>query len=887
MIGRLVSIRGFGLRACHLRPILAVLTVVLALSVPEIASAAPDLSVTTSVLNEDGSVDFSSGSHPFEYAIHISSSGGEGATAEFEEAMRRFSVTLPPGLVANLRAIPQCSSLQFDGPSPHCPGSSQIGVVEAAIAGFGVVRVPLYDLSDSFGTLGTLAFSANQVTVLERVSLDPEAERATLSGVVPIEGVTSVSETIWGTPGDAGHDSERTCIGAEGEPEEGCAISGTARPILTSPTNCSGPLETIVSIEFANKESTTAVGLSRDAGGNPLALIGCGAVPFSPRLAAVLETPLADSPTGLSLTLERPELGRETQRSEATVFGVRIDLPEGLVIDPAAAAGLQGCPAGADPCPPASKVGTAYVKTQLLDHRLEGSIYLAQPEENPFGSLFALYVLFQDEESGTTIRLPARIGVDPATGRLSATLTGMPPFPFEEMQLAFRGGPRSVVSTPARCGSYPASTIFAPSSAPEGESLDRTVTIDVTAPGGAKCPASEAGLPTATSFSAGSSAPAAGESAGLILSLGREDGTQRLGSFEATLPPGLLAKVSDVATCSSEQIPACPANSKVGSVIVSAGSGPAPLTLEGRVYLARPYKGAPLSLVAVVPTRTEAFDFGPVVVRVALYVDAGTGQVRAVSDPLPEILRGVPLDLRGLDIDLDRPGFIRNPTSCEPMAITGSAISTLGQVTPLSSRFRVANCKGLPFHPRFSLLLVGGKGRGGHPGVRAVMSEGEGEATPANAGFNLPAGELLDLDRVRGLCPRSVPADRCPRGSLLGSVSLTSAYLPEPLTGSIYLQAPRHRLPDVVASLQSPSASLESTLSGRMTTSHGRLGVSLESLPDIPISSAVLSLVGGRRGILVNSHSLCGKRASVVASFSAHNGMRRRQRVPVRVGGCG
>lgn len=360
----------------------------------------------------------------------------------------------------------------------------------------------------------------------------------------------------------------------------------------------------------------------------------------------------------------------------------------------------------------------------------------------------------------------------------------------------------------------------------------------------------------------------------MIIRLAREDLDQRFGSFEVTLPPGLIANVGGM-----------PIGSDVGSVEVEAGVGPDPLRLDGNVYLDGPYKGAPYSLRIVVPAQAGSFDLGTIMERVAVDVDPATARINVHADPLPQILGGAPLRLRALRVDFDRPGFIRNPTACEHMAIKGAATTSLGQVAPLSAPFQVSGCAALPFRPKLSLQFNGAIGPNGHPRVRAVMNSATDEATASSAHFNLPAEELLDLRHLDTLCPRALPVGQCPSKSRLGNLRIATAFLGAPFEGPVYLREPRHRLPELSADLH--SGSLAFVLEGRTSDAKRRFGFGFTSIPDIPISEAVLSLPGGRNRIIVNSRSLCGPpRSYGQASLSAHNGAQRQMRVPVRVDGC-
>jgi hypothetical protein len=847
-------------------------------------------SLSTAATNEDGTPDFQAGSHPFSYSFEFAlNADSEGLP---EGGLRSVEVDLPTGLVGDPGAVPACSYTEFDD-KPRCPSSSQVGVVEASVVSLGKVVLPLYNLAPPPGYVASFGGSAAGNSFVELLSVKGSGPEAHLQVTVPIlpvgEDIVHVVQTLWGVPADPGHDGERgKCLSGGGT----CPATVGRAALLTLPVHCGGPPVTTVTVSSVEEpvRSLTATAEFLDQGDNPHGLVGCDAQSFTPTLALGPEGG-ALSPAGLHLDLHLPLSEQPYGRATAAVRELTLNLPSGLAINPAAASGLEAClPAqiglqseagqaarfdgSAPACPGGSKVGTISADLPALGETLSGTVYLATPDQNPYATTFAIYMVLEDPFRGLEIKIPGRFEADPETGRLTAAITDLPEFPFADVSLQFPSGPRALFATPPTCGNYVSTGDLIPSTAPEGLAVHVQSGFTLGS-GPAGCPAPEPKRPVPSSFAAGAASPIAGASSSFFLSLARADLDQHFGSFDVTLPPGLTADLGST-----------PVGTAVGSVQVQAGLGSQPLALDGTAYLRGPYREFPYSLEFVVPAQAGPFDLGTIVERAALEVDPETAQISLRSDPLPQILSGVPLELRSLTVDLDRDGFIRNPTSCEPMAITGSSTTAVGQSAPLSARFQVAACAALSFKPKLSLSLVGAPGRGGHPGVRAVMSDAEGEATPASAGFTLPAGELLDLKRIRGLCPRGLAADRCPPGSRLGSVSLKSSFLPEPLSGSLYLRVPSHRLPDLAAVLHSPSGSLEFVLRGRTTDAQGRLGVRLESLPDVPLSSAVISLAGGRGGIFVNSRSLCGQRAVGEASLSAHNGAKRRVRVPVRVDGC-
>lgn len=870
-----------------------VLALLALLAVPTTAAAEFGIeSFTVTARSADGTIDESAASHPFVLDVHLAMNTDPGGTPE--EVLRGMQIDLPPGLVGNSLNVPRCSPVDFVGEFPRCPGETQIGVLRGIVTGLGQVILPVYNLEPPPGSAAAFAVSLGGKTLVQRLRLigTGGASSVRLEGLLPPDpAIVDVEEEIWGVPADPAHDPERTCREPDGTVVEGCSSGAAERPLLTLPASCESPMRTTLTATSAGPPAIDAVAtaVSNDAGGNPRPLSGCEAVPFEPRLT-VRADPAALAPTSLVLGLEVPQHEGADLIAAAALERAEIELPAGTALNPAAGSWLAGCPAsaiglesspGADPpslngspvaCPAGSRIGSVRVWTPLMAHRLDGDVYLASPEGNPFSSRLAIYLVVEDDETGTVLKIPGWLDTSPSDGRLTATISDLPRFPFSELEIEFAGGPRAPLTNPPRCGTAAAVATFTPSTEPFRSAVERGGTFTLTeGPDGGSCPRPEAERDATPAFQAGVAAPFAGLSSPMSIHLSRRDLDQHLGSFDLTLPPGLVADLGSV-----------PIGAAVGSVQVAAGLGPAPLQLDGTVYLDGPYRGAPYSLKVVVPARAGPLDLGTIVQRAALFVDPATARVRVVADPLPQILSGVPLELRSLTVDLDRPGFVRNPTSCQPTSITGSATTALGQTSPLSTRFQVGDCARLAFRPKLSLRLSGGLSRNSHPGLTAVLKGGPGEAGISSLGFTLPAGQLLDLRHLRALCGRGVVPERCPGASLAGRLRLSSPFLGEPLEGPVHLRMPSRRLPDLSAELR--SSRFRIVLHGRTTSSGGRLGIRFGGIPDVPISRAVLSLPGGRRGIVVNSRSLCAASAAT-ARFSAHSGKQRRLRVVPRLDG--
>lgn len=590
-----------------------------------------------------------------------------------------------------------------------------------------------------------------------------------------------------------------------------------------------------------------------------------------------------------------------------------VTLPEGLTINPSVANGLAACSEsevgligtgfGApnpihftktpQSCPGASKIGTVSVGTPLLDHKVEGALYIAKPYANPFGSFMALYLVVEDEQTGTIAKLAGKVTPDPATGQLTTVFTDNPQLPLEDIDLSLFGGPKAALKTPLACGAYTTTSTLVPWSTPEGqtEHPSDTFQTSVAAGGSGACPASEDAAPHRLSLDAGTIAPAAGAYSPFVFKLTRQDGTQRIKQIDTTLPKGLTGKLAGVPYCPESAIaqamsreapnkgaleqsdPSCPAASQIGTITVGAGAGVTPYYTSGNAYLAGPYKGAQLSMVSITPAVAGPFDLGAVVVRIPLYVGSETAQIHAVSDPIPQIIEGVPLDVRSISLRLDRPSFTLNPTSCEPTEVTASAISSLGSPAALASPFQVGGCRALKFAPKLNITLKGGTTRGKHPALKAVLTypQGSNYANTASAQVTLPHAEFVDQSHFKTICTKvQFAADACPAGSIYGKATAITPLLDAPLEGPIYLRSSTHTLPDMVIAFR---GQVDVDLVGKVDTGKtGGIRTTFEAAPDAPVSKVILRMQGGKKGLLVNSENICRKEQRAIADLGAQNG---------------
>jgi hypothetical protein len=885
-------------------------------------------SVGAVALKKDGTVASQAGSHPYSYTVNfaLNKIGNEtdGGKA------RSFIVDLPPGLVGNPVAVPRCPRQDFEGVQPLCSPSTQVGVLRTVIRDLGEVSGPIYNMVPPPGIAARLGFSNAGFNAFQDALVRSEEGYGVRVGAfnLPLEP-TSVSATIWGVPADPDHDPQRGQQGAEGK---GAPVSSDAPllPFLTLPTSCAAPMEITVKADSVLNPGVYVEesGLSLDGGGNPAPLAGCDGVPFSPGISATPTTKLAKNPSGLDFELKLPNQGflapggiAETQ-PEKTV----VTLPEGVTVNPSLAEGIGVCTqqqyakekidsaAGAG-CPDASKLGSVTAKSPLLEEAIEGSLYLATPYDNPFGTLTALYLVARAPERGVLVKQAGRVDLDPNTGQITTTFEDLPPVPYSSFKLRFREGARAPLVTPQACGTYATVSELTPFSSNEAKVVISNMTIE-RGPDGGACPSG--GLPPfKPGLIAGTINNAAGRFSPFNVRLFRTDSEQEITRFSIKLPPGVVGKLAGIPFCSEAAIaqaisrtgphggqeeldsPSCPAASEIGRSLAGAGVGQVLAYVPGKLYLAGPYHGSAISLVAITSAVAGPFDLGTVVIRQAFDIDPETGEIfldATNSDPIPHIVRGVPTHLRDVRAYTDRPNFVLNPTDCTRTStastVLGSGLDFASEAddNPIvaSTPFQAADCAALPFRPRLSMRLIGGTRRGAHPALRATLRmNGFGEAGIARAQVTLPRSEFIENAHFDTICTRvqfkagEVPGEACPKGSIYGKAKAVTPLLDQPLEGPVFLRSSEHQLPDVVASLH--NGQIDVVLVGRVDSVKGRLRNTFEATPDAPVSSVVVSLRGGNKGLFVNSTDLCKGRHRALAHFTGQNGKVRKLRPELRV----
>ena len=881
------------------------------------------LGFASSITDSSGNPYTQAGGHPYkfntEFNFETYSNATEGSYAVTGVAPvhdpKDITAELPPGLVVNPQAVPHCSLADYY--SEACENQKDAvgsSCIRAFARGEGHCHLlePVYNLvAEKYypAEFGVTVGGAPFIVITTHIRSDGDyGANATDIGIQ--SDLTRVGLTLWGVPAEEGHNGVRgrTCQwvqdewGTEAENYEECEEGFSAfnsggpaeteeKPFLTLPTECGEPLTVT-----GRYDTWSLPGEYAEDSVQLPPMDSCNQLQFEPEIEAQPTTDLADAPSGLNFHLKVPQNENPHGVATPALKESVVKLPAGLTLNPAAAQGLEGCTEAqiglhsdaADQCPESSKLGEVEIESPLLHEPLKGFLFAATPYKNPSHSLVAGYISVYGQ--GMRIKLPGSFETDPQSGQITAKFPQNPQLPFEGLTLHYLNGPLAALRTPAVCGTYTTEAELTPFSAPEsGPPAKEKASFKITTPssGAGTCPTSAAAETNAPLLRAGTETPQAGIYSPFSLKLVREDGSQELSRFEATFPPGLVARIADIPYCPDAAIavastrsaaeekasPSCEVSSEVGTLDVASGAGPTPIHVPGHVYLAGPYKGAPLSLAFITPVLAGPYDLGTSVVRAAVYLDPETVQNHVISDPLPTILHGIPLDIRSISVKLDHPNFMLNPTSCEEFNFTGSATSRIGAVAPLSTRFQLGGCAALRFKPKLTLSLSGGVHRNGHPELRAVLTPTAGGANLSRSQVTLPPTELVDNGHLQAVCSNAqFEANECPRSSIYGRARAETPLLAEPLEGPVYLQPSTHRVPDLVAALQSGAFAIKVHLHARQDSVHERIRTTFEGIPDVPLTRFILNMDGGKKGLLVNSTDLCSKRRRFGAQMRGQNG---------------
>ncbi len=848
------------------------------------------------------------------------------------EDIKDAVVHLPTGFIGNPSATPQCTIADFSADA--CAIDSQIGIVEVNAPTGPPFVAAIYNVVPPPEVAGLVAFKlflfgAPQFTILagrteSDYGLDATATSIYHGGGLPLE---SFRQVLWGVPADKKHDPLRldsrfnpngvgqmaylgqlcdadgslstndpnTVVQPCGDnPLPPTASNSPLTPFLQNPTTCDEPLET--SFESISYDGEIDIAHAFWPQGT-----GCNQLGFNPSLYAQPTIDQSDSPSGVDVNLTVPQPLSPTIPSPSQLKAAKVTLPPGFSINPNAADGKVACTdeqanfgtRRAAQCPEFAKVGSLEIHSSALPGPLPGWAYIGEPLP---GNRYRVFLVA--DAFATHVKLPGTISPDPATGQLTISFENLPQSPLTAFNMHFFGSERGTLATPTQCGTYPVISTFTPwNSRQAAQTSTQFFTVD-TGPGGNPCPGGP--RPFSPRMQAASAENTAGSRTPFAVDFARDDGNQNLFGLTVITPPGFTASLRGVAYCPESAIaqlgnalysgvaelsaPACPAASQIGTATAAAGAGSRPLHVPGKVFLAGPYKGEPMSLVVVIPGVSGPYDLGNVVTRAAINVDPLTAQVTTTSDPLPQIIEGIPLRTRSIRVILDRPAFTINPTNCDMSAVGAVISGNEGGVSRLADPYQVANCASLPFRPKLTLRASGGLKRRGHPAIRAVIQAKPGDANLRRVSVTLPKGGLLDNSHIGTVCVNAdFAAGTCPEKSRLGRAEVITPLLDTPLRGMVYMRASRNRLPDMGLDLDG-QFDIESV--GRIDSVKGRLRTTFETIPDVPVTKIVVELAGGSKGLVINTEDLCDSRRRATVRLTGQNGATTRSR-PRYQAACG
>jgi hypothetical protein len=874
--------------------------------------------------NAGGTLDTQAGSHPYEifFAFNLNSKLEEGENGALIQAggnTRNITVSLPPGLVGNPTAVPQCKREDFN--QEACDPSTEVGVTVASVLNRNLVGghwvFPIYNVVPPPGVPAAFGFVIEGQDVFLEAGVRSGGDYGitvhvtnvqVLDGTLHLLGARVI---LWGEPADPNHDEARTSKFWEHERcnRAGCPSEAPHVPFLTLGGSCGGAVATgFLASTWETGETAAGSFLSHDANLNEAGLTGCDHLRFGASISAQPDTSSADTPAGLTVEVHVPQEGLVTPGALATsdIKGTTVALPSGVVINPGQAAGLQACrpgdlPGGDDlplpgengeeerfdgpaACPNASKVGEDEIETPLLGKPLKGNVYILQSNPPHLKLLVAAsgegvnLKLVGDTELCETTGQVINGKTCESPGQLITTFTNTPELPFTNFKLSFSGGAQAALDTPTRCGTYTTTSDFTPWSEPAvGDVFPSSSFAISSGPGGSACPSGT--LPFGPSLIAGATSPKGGAFTGFSMLLQSGDGQQRIEKLQFKLPQGLSGMLSAVPLCPEPQAAqgTCSSASQIGHSTVASGPGPYPLTIpqpgdpESPIYLTGPYQGAPFGLTIVTHVIAGPFNLGNVITRAKIEVDPHTAQVTVTTDPLPQVIDGVPTDLRLVNAVIDRPGFMFNPTHCAPAAFAGTAWGTPppgaggpGATAAIASSFDVVGCKGLGFAPKFAVATSGKTSRSKGATLHVHLTYPQGPqgayANIHSVKVDLPKQLPSRLTTLQKACTaaqfESNPAG-CPAASVIGHAKAITPILPVPLEGPAYFVSHGgEAFPSLIIVLQGYGVTLD--LVG--TTFISKAGITsstFKTVPDQPVGSFELTLPEGKYSALAANGNLC------------------------------
>jgi len=856
------------------------------------------------------------------FALNTTGLGSNGARISANDP-KDVSFDLPPGLVGNTVGLPKCTAAKVI--ATECPRSTIVGVASTEssfIASPASYVNPVFDIEPSPGEPAAFMFVVNDTAPVRLdtsvLSNGDYGVRVTAGNISEAEPLFASYVTVWGVPADhqapgpikaAGISLGMNFLNGElGGPD----TSATRVPLLSNPTQCSTPL-----VAGAQTDSWRNPG-AFDVASAPMGMLsGCNLLAFSGSISMLPDTLQAGAPAGYSLDLRLPQGNAADGLAESFVKKVVTTLPMGTVISPSAAWGLRACtdeqffgpergaqsPARPGQCPRESQVGTVQITTPALPLPLTGGVYLASPHCGPCtpgdaqsGQMVRLFVQVVGEGgSGIVVKLEGNASINQQTGQITATFDNNPQVPFSDFKLTLGGGSRATLANPRACGPVTTTMGMTPWSTPFTSEVSPFYTFEINE--GCIAPRFN------PSFVAGTTNIQAGEYSPFTVSFGRQDGDEFLNGLQMQMPPGVLGSLSGIPLCKEPQAAqgACGPESLIGHTQVLTGPGQTPfLVTGGQVFLTESYRGAPFGLSIVVPAVAGPYTLagttgqGTVVVRAAINIDPRTAALTVTSDPLPTELDGIPLQLRVVNVTVDRPGFTLNPTSCARTAVDGTLSSKEGARVTVATPFQVTNCTGLAFKPQFEVSTSGSTSRknGASLDAKVIYPQASvgSQANIARVKVDLPKQLPSRLTTLQKACPAQTfdanPAS-CPAASVVGIAKASTPILPVTLSGPVYFVSHGgEAFPNLIIVLQGYGVRVD-LIGDTFINKAGITSSTFAQVPDVPINSFELYLPEGPNSALAANGRLCGSKLRMPTAFVAQNGAVIHQSTAITVTGCG
>jgi hypothetical protein len=844
--------------------------------------------------------------------------------------LKDIVVDTPEGLSVNPEALPQCDTEAFEE-TDECPPTTLVGfnyltlaaqtpnaqnrcVAEPAPApgecAQARIKLPVYNLEPFQGVPSMVGFPTPAGPTFVVGSLSPIDQHVTftISNINP-PGATSPPII-----------ESRLVFFSAKETNLNPLANGT---YLTMPSNCAGGQVSGLYLDTQGPPYEESKASHVEASyTTPTGATGCANVPFKPEITVTADGAKAvDSPEATTVDVGIP-YDPKAPIANSYLKVAKVTLPEGMGINPSVGNTIASCSdaqfgyhtAQVVSCPEASKIGTVEIETPSLPNgSITGEVYVGTPLKNGPGAFetgeqFRIFIYAHSVRYGVNIRLEGKVTPSATTGQLTAVVPENPQATFRNFRLHFNGGDNGVLTSPSTCGTNTTTTEFTPWSEVPDQNKPTTNTALSTVPGGGTCPTTLGARKFAPSFTVATESSAAGQFSPLKLHIGRNDGEQELKAVNVTLPKGLVGRLAGIPYCGEAELAAaaassghaqqakasCSPESAVGTATTAAGTGGKPLSLPGTVYLAGPYKGAPLSLAVVTPAVAGPYDLGTVVVRAALNVNPATAQINAVSDPIPNVYGGVKLDIRSIDLNMNRHQFMVNPTNCAAGATAGTvnggganpASPTAWSSGAVSAAFAATGCNSLKFKPTLNARISGPTTRAKNPQIRVIVKSPKGQANIARTALNLPHSLFLDQGHIKTVCTRvQLAAEQCPADSVYGHAEASSPLLKQKLSGPVYLVSSSHKLPDLLVDLK---GQINIQLDGVISSGHGGLKTVFGELPDVPLKTFTLNMRGGKKSLLQNSANLCKTPQLAVLNMKGQNGKTvKNNKLRLNIASCG